>query len=132
MDQIEIQKIHDLIQLLTDDEDLRQELWLKYLSGCPQNCLPDALCDLIREEINNNNLNYQISNDIRDLKCIHNLIEDLPRHQQNIIVLLYTGFTVELISQYKGISVVRIKQSIYSFYYQKVKNTSKKEAILWL
>jgi hypothetical protein len=119
----ELEKIYNLIELLTIDEDLKQDLWVKYLSGCPSHCLPDTLCDLIRDGISSNRCYNEYWNDVESLVLFCSQIKDLPRHQQNIMLLLYTGFTVELISEHKGISLVRIQQAVSSFYQRKVNNT---------
>lgn len=118
-----MESVFNLIERLTIDEDLKQDLWVKYLSGCPLHCLPDALCDLIQDGITSEKSYYKYLNDIESLVVVYNEIKDLPRHQRNIILLLYTGFTVELISEYKGISLVRIRQAVASFHQSKVNNT---------
>lgn len=116
-----MESVFNLIERLTADEDLKQDLWVKYLSGCPLHCLPDAFCDLIQEMITSDKDYY--CNDIQSLAFLYHNIKDLPRHQRNILLLLYTGFTVELISEYKGISLVRIRQAVASFHQHKVNNT---------
>jgi hypothetical protein len=122
MKNAEMEKVHNLIELLTLDEDIKQDLWLKYLSGCPIHCLPDALCDLIREELNTTHSNYETCSNNHKLYSFCDHIKHLPYHQQNIILLIYIGFTVESIGEYKGISLVRIKQAVASFYRDKVNN----------
>ena len=114
MTKLEIETIRNLIELLTLNEDLKQDLWLQYLSGCPFHCLPDALCDLIYLEIDKDNPQFQ------SFIPLCTSIKYLPKYQRNIILLLYTGFKVESISEYQGISEVRIQQTLSSFYRKKV------------
>jgi hypothetical protein len=111
-----------LINSLTNDEDLRQELWVHYLSGHSTNSF-----DIYLEKIK-----FEYCDDIELKEAIWALIKNPPSDallgildnftdfERSIICLLMLGLDVDKISAAKGISEVRIRQSIATIRYNNV------------
>lgn len=115
-------KVSNLINCLTNDEDLRQDLWVSYLSGSPVESfesrlerikveysdhikLREAIWDLIKNPIPEK-LEQMLNNTFTD-------------YERSIITCLMLGLSVDEISRGKGISEVRIRQSIATIRYNR-------------
>lgn len=106
--------VSDLINCLTNDEDKRQELWLYYLSGNEPSTLATHLSKL--DQV------YSVDSEIQSYLWdvfkeppsdkFHVLLSKFSEVEQSIMCLLALGLTVSQVSDYKGISEVRIKQVI--------------------
>ncbi len=101
-----------MINNLTADNDERQELWILYLSGTPTY---DLCLELERIRLD----------DVEELKhsifqlLINPLSEDLQRtikqfsdFEKDIIYHLLLGLDIDSIGEYKGISGVRVRQTL--------------------
>ena len=115
-----IEQVNCLINNLTNDEDMRQDLWVCYLSGKPIETLESHL----------EQLKVEYSDDTELQKSIWHLInnplsEDVSTtleynftdYERSIIFCLIIGLSAEKISNIKKISEVRIRQSIAAIRY---------------
>lgn len=115
-------EVNSLINCLTNNEDERQDLWVHYLSGHPVDSLSVHLKQV--------QLEYSDDKELR--KAIWSLIQDpiseelsnflalnFTDYERSIICFLMLGLNVEKISGVKGISQVRIRQSIATIRYNK-------------
>jgi hypothetical protein len=110
-------KLDNLIQVinnLTSDEDLQQELWVYYLSGNSQDSLPTHLEDLIKrakepEELKQVVYHLMIAPANQHLS---DLIASFSPLEQSVICLLVIGYDIASIAHYKGITEVRIRHLI--------------------
>lgn len=113
-------EVNNLINCLTNDEDLRQDLWVCYLSGTPVESFESRL----------KRIKVEYSDDIELQKSIWLLIENPPSetlsavlqenftdYERSIICCLMLGLEISKISNIKGISEVRIRQSIATIRY---------------
>lgn len=113
-------QVSNLINCLTNDEDLRQDLWVCYLSGTPLESFESRL----------ERIKVEYSDDIELRKSIWQLIKNPPSqalsetleknftdYERSIICCLMLGLEVSKISNIKGISEVRIRQSIATIRY---------------
>jgi hypothetical protein len=112
-------EVDNLINCLTNDEDLRQDLWVHYLSGNSTESLSLHL-DKIRTEYSDDiklrNAIWQLIHNPPSDK-LTNIIDNFTDFERSLICLLMLGLCVNKISVIKGISEVRIRQSIASIGY---------------
>lgn len=119
-------QIKELIENLTPDEDLRQELWLHFLSGATTSSFENHLETIrihnriINELQQKTHIFVRLSDD-----KIATLLENFPDIEKSIIYLLSLGLDPLEISKYKGISLVMINQAILSINLSKVWNELK-------
>lgn len=112
-------EVDSLINCLTSDEDLRQDLWIHYLSGNSVESFSSHL-DKVRIEYSDD---LKLRNAIWQL--IHNppsekltsILDNFTDLERSMICLLMLGLSAKEISVIKGISEVRIRQSIASIRY---------------
>lgn len=106
------QKIHNL----TKDDDDRQELWLHYVSGNSPSTFEQKLLKIKRKREQEEKFLCAISEFYINppSKKTLKLLETFSEFERSIMFLLLLGFTVQEVSEYKGISYIRIKQSIAS------------------
>lgn len=117
-----LQTVSNLINLLSNDEDVRQDLWVIYLSGTPVEQLNARLSQIKAE----------YTEDLELQKSIWNLLKNPPReelsdlvqenftdYERSVICCLMLGLDSSKISEIKGISQVRIRQSIATIRYNK-------------
>lgn len=113
-------EVSNLISCLTNDEDLQQDLWVHYLSGTPTELFEASL----------ERLKVEYSEDIELRNAVWNLIQNPPSeklstflennfsdYERGIIFCLMLGLQVSRISHIKGISEVRVRQSIATIRY---------------
>ena len=107
-------EVSNLINCLTSNEDQRQELWIYYLNGNS----PLTFVLYLRKIQQEYNLDEQLQkyllfmfNNPPSAK-FHSLLNRLSEIEQSIVCLLALGLTIDQVSEYKGISRVRIKQVI--------------------
>lgn len=119
---ISLDEVSNLINYLSNDEDVKQDLWVSYLSGTPVESL-DAR--LVRIKV-------ECAEDLELQKSIWNLlknpiseeldtfiVKNFTDYERSIVCLLMLGCDSSKISEIKGISQVRIKQSIATIRYNK-------------
>ena len=113
------------INQLTSDEDKRQDLWVAFLSGVPQDSLPTYLPAQRAHE----NIEDSFKQEINQL--LHSpppqaFIDYLTETERVIVCLLMIGCDLGTISKYNGISEVRIRQIMVAL------KDSKAREKLWL
>lgn len=111
-------QIKELIDRLTTDDDLRQELWLHFLSGVPTSSLSDCL-----EQIT---INYKIINELQseadrhfqngDYMCLVDKIGRMPQIERLILYLSTLGLNPLEISKYKNIDLNRVNNVLTAIY----------------
>lgn len=107
-------QVSNLINLLTEDEDQRQDLWVHYLSGNPLSTLASHLDKMNKEFSIDSELQASLWQAFQDPPSdkFSSLLSQLSNVEQSIVCLLALGLAVSEISSYKGISQVRIRQVI--------------------
>lgn len=107
-------QVSSLINHLTNDEDLQQDLWVHYLSGNPPDTLASYLekihLELAIEREIQVRLWYVLKNPPSDK--FFKLLAQLSGYEQSVACLLSLGLTISQISEYKGISEIRIRQVV--------------------
>jgi hypothetical protein len=106
----------ELINSLTEDEDLRQELWIHYLSDRACSSLDDHLELLqIYQKVNCDNqhrLDTFISSPLSSkYESAVAVLEPVERH---VVYLLVLGLSPDEIAKYKGIGEIRVQRVITS------------------
>jgi hypothetical protein len=118
-----LERISCLINSLTNDEDIRQDLWLHYLNGNAVETFQSKLERLIVEYSDYSELQESIwvliKNPISD-SLSDTLENNFTDYERSIICLIVLGVGIEEISRIKGISEVRIRQSIATIRYNTV------------
>lgn len=113
--------INSLINSITNNEDLRQELWLHYLDGHDVESFADHFLKLQIEYSDDlsvrQNVWHLIQNPSNELDEILNHFSDF---EKSIMFLITVGYSVEEVSELKGISEVRIRQTLSSIRYNSV------------
>lgn len=119
------QTVGHLINCLTQNEDLRQELWVHYLSGNTVDSFASRLkqisSDYSEDEIIQASIWSYIYNPPSDK--FSSLLDEFSDFERSVVILLSLGLSTTQISKYKGISEVRIKQTLSSIRYNKVWET---------
>lgn len=114
-----INRVNCLINNLTQDEDMRQELWLHYLSGHSVDSFTAHLKKIKEEYSEDEKLKQAvwslIQNPLPD--NLSSILESFSEYEKSIICFLMLGLDVAQISAMKGISEVRIRQTISSIGY---------------
>lgn len=108
-----------LINYLTIDEDLRQDLWVHYLSGNPVESFSAHLEKIsaeYSEEINLRHAAWQLINSPTSTEFEEFLVT-LTDFEKQIVCSLMLGSTIEFIAISHGISEVRIRQTIAAIRY---------------
>lgn len=111
-----------LINHLTKDEDMRQDLWVHYLSGNPINSLPTYLENKVNEcsdEYSIKNAAWQLITNPPSDEFMQ-LLDSFTDFEKSIICNLMLGLTVERISQKRGICEVRLRQTISAIRYNPI------------
>jgi hypothetical protein len=114
-------KVSNLINYLTNDEDLRQELWVHYLTGNSVDSFSKHLNKIQVEYSEDEQLKASVWDLINNPPSneLQNILNHFTDFERSIICLLMLGLTVDNISLVRGISQVRIRQSISSIRYNK-------------
>lgn len=116
------EEVSQLINCLTNNEDTRQDLWVHYLSGSSEESLTAHL-EQIKVEYSDdielkkavwNLIKNPISTDLSDF-----LIANFTDYERSVICFLTLGLDPSKISEIKGISQVRIRQTIAAIRYNK-------------
>lgn len=107
------------INSLTKDEDTRQNLWLHYLNGAPIESLNKYLLSINADQLIENQLrkNIHYLTFILKSKELSDILSNFSDFEKSLICLLILGLKPYEISTIKGISEVRIEQSIASIRY---------------
>lgn len=117
-----LNQISHLINCLSNDEDVRQDLWVSYLSGTSVESLDARLARIQAEHKIEAELSHAIWQLIENPppEELSTLIEsNFTDYERSVICCLMLGLSSSKISDLKGISQVRIKQSIATIRYNK-------------
>lgn len=115
--------VSSVINCLTNDEDLRQDLWVCYLSGTPVESFTSRLESLKKEYSDHIELQksiWQLVNQPLPQDISTKIEKNFTEYERSIIICLMLGLEVDKISVIKGISEVRIRQSIATIRYNSV------------
>ena len=117
-----LDQVGNTINCLTNDEDQRQELWLHYLSGNSEDTLVSKLEIIKKNEIESylEVAAIQLLSNPKHSELLTLMEENCSEFEWSLIILVALGLSVEVISEYKGISEVRIRQALSSIRYNKL------------
>jgi hypothetical protein len=106
-------KMLAMIDGLTSNDDLRQELWVCYLSESSSNLLDrlQHLCDIQRIDSKFQKALWHLAADPSIDKLIV-FLKNFSDFEQSIMILLALGLSVEDVAKKKDMSVVRVRQVI--------------------
>ncbi len=107
-------QIFQTINSLTNDEDHQQQLWVCYLSGDTSAALNTRLATIKQEDESYNRLQEAVWEIHRKPPTSYTLtfLKNFSEFEQSIMLLLLMGYTVNEVSEYKDISLVRVRQII--------------------
>ena len=100
------------INNLTSNEDYRQDLWVYYLENNSTLSFDDFLEYLRLHSKEHKNSKQFLRDYIKDGYDIHEFLLNFTEFERSIIYLMVINFTVPEIAKYKGISKIRIMQTI--------------------
>lgn len=108
------EQVSQLISSLTNDEDKRQELWAYYLEGNSTCSLASYLAKMERESSLEEEIQSRLWQIIENppSQKFSELLSHFSEIEQSIVTLLALGLTVAQVSEYKGISEIRIRQVV--------------------
>ena len=118
-----LETVNNIINFLSNDEDVRQDLWVSYLSGSPKESLETCLVNIKTEHEQHVAFQNALWNFIKNppSEKLSNIIQNnFTEYERSIIFLLMLGFSSTQISNIKGISEVRIEQSLATIRYNSV------------
>ena len=112
----ELTSIKQLINSLTEDDDLRQELWVHFLSGHPSPSFIYQLEILMIYRRVVEDFQYKMATFLKHplTPKMEKALLILAPTERRIIYLLMCGLSPEEIARYKSISVVKVYQAITS------------------
>ena len=110
MERLELVQMH--IDMMTNDEDHKQELWLNYLEGKPLSSLEKILEQIKNDEKRFEQLKEVIWSIINNppSKNLPKLLERFTPFEQQVMLMLALGCDISQISEYNGVSKVRLCQ----------------------
>ncbi len=111
---IHLNSVNNLINCLTSDEDKRQQLWIHYLNGNPTESFSAYLDKINSESAAERTVQEKLHEfySSPSYTGFTKLLANFSDFEKSILVLLVLGLSVSKISEYKGISEIRIKQVI--------------------
>jgi len=103
--------IHRLISALTKNEDLRQDLWVSYLSGEIDSTFSSKLQQLsISKDIEQRaSSSFQ---DILDLNISQDVLDQLSDLQCSILFMTILGYSLEQVGRYNEVEQVIIDEEM--------------------
>lgn len=122
-------QVNEFINGLTANEDFRQDLWVNYLTynnldtlktRARQLELEEMLCEKSIDLINE----FGAQNVFTKYP---DLVNNFTQFEQTVIFLLLVGFSVQDISDYKNISIIRVKQAIHTIKQSKIWDSIRKK-----
>lgn len=117
-----LDEVSNLINCLSNDDDTRQDLWVHYLSGKTVESFNARLTRIKAENDYAMELQEAIWHLIQNplSEGLSTIIEEnFSDYERSVICLLVLGCSSREISDIKGISEVRIKQSLATIRYNK-------------
>jgi len=114
-----MEQVDNLINCLTSDEDLKQELWVHFLSGNPIESFSTYFKKLKTEQSDDIRLQQAMWLLIKEpiSEEFSSILEDFSDYECSILCCLFLGMSIKQISSVKGINEVRIKQTIHTIRY---------------
>lgn len=108
------EQVSKLISNLTNDEDQRQELWVYYLDGNSESTLASYLAQINKEFSLESEIQARLWHITQNppSEKFYELLSRFSEIERSIVALLALGLTVTQVSEYKGISEIRIRQVI--------------------
>ena len=108
------EQVSNLINCLTKDEDLRQDLWVHYLSGHSPSSFASYLQKIEKEFAVDTELQERLWYAFNAPVSVkfNELLECFSDVERSVLCMLSLGLTVSQISGYKRISEIRIRQVI--------------------
>lgn len=113
---LDLTKVKNLINSLTDDEDLRQELWVHYLSGSSASTFIKQL-ELLRiydKTIEDFQRGLEVFVSVPLSDSAEHALQVLSPLEQQVVYLLVLGLSLKDVAEYKGIGLVKVRQMITS------------------
>ena len=116
--------IFQIINSLTNNEDYRQELWVCYLSGAHSAVLNDSLINIKKDNEQYEKLRDAIWTMYKNPPPpeFFDFLKNFSDLEQSIMFLLLLGASVNEVSEYKDISLVRIRQIVTTIHNNPVWN----------
>lgn len=115
-------EVSNLINCLANSEDERQDLWVHYLSGTPIESLGSQLKQIQVEYSDDTELRQAVwdllQNPLSE-ELSQFLLNNFTDYERSVVCLLALGLDVDKIADIKGISGVRIRQTIVTIRYNK-------------
>jgi len=107
-----------IIEGLTKDEDIKQDLWLQYIDNNQIDLSPSQLSiDDDQDPVLRQAMWRLIKQPPSDR--LMKVLENLSDFERKIVFMLMLGISTEKIAKYRGTSEVRIKQAISAIRYNK-------------
>lgn len=108
-----------LINCMTNNEDLRQDLWVHYLSGNSIDSFVSHLEKITLEYSDDLRIKHAIWNALQNpiSDNLESFLKTFSDFERSILCYLMLGFSIEQISSYRGISSVRIRQTVSNIRY---------------
>ena len=138
MSQITVSEIIKELELTTNDDDIRQEVWVKILETGNSNAQAH-LAKVIEDQKFNEDLQSRLKNimvETQDADIVE-LIQHFSPNQQSIIILIILGYSLDFITRYKNMCNLRFTQTlkfiskheVWGEYFEKEK--TEQHIILW-
>lgn len=108
-----------LINHLTQSEDLRQDLWVHYLSGNPVDSFVSHLEKITADYSEDLKVKYAIWQILQNPlpEKFDQFLNSFSEFERSILCSLMLGLSIQQISQHRGISEVRIRQTVSNIRY---------------
>lgn len=108
-----------LINCLTNNEDLRQDLWVHYLSGNPVDSFVSHLEKIVADYSEDIKVKYAVWNILQNPSSdkFELFLNSFSEFERSILCSLMLGLSIEQIAQHRGISEVRIRQTVSNLRY---------------
>lgn len=102
------------IEKLTEDKDLRQELWLSHLEGTPVSDLEALKLKKIKQEeiFQRKKITFQYILENPPTDFFRKILSNFTAREQEVMCMLAAGYEISEISEYNSISEVRLRQMI--------------------
>lgn len=113
MSQIEVSEIIKELEQTTNDDDVRQEVWIKILETGNSDA-QTHLNKVIEDQRFNEDIQYRLKNimiDTQDTDILE-LIKHFSPNQQSILILIMLGYPLDFIARYKNMCNMRFTQTL--------------------
>lgn len=112
MERLKLVQMH--INRMTNDEDHKQELWLRYLEGEPLSSLENILSQIKEDQEQQEALKSAIWSVMKNppSEKFEQILSRFTQFERKVMLSLALGCSTSQISRYNGISEVRVCQLI--------------------